>query len=97
MIAVRNEDEEKEEEGKRRCMLGGATGNRKASVGTMITTESERKATRENRLAIQPAGGHIDFRLNKQQQQLESRMIWMPAPRRKPRLRSLWSLRGWKM
>lgn len=50
-------------------MLGEATGDRKASVGTIMTTQSERKATREERLAIQPAGGHTGSRLHKQQQQ----------------------------
>ena len=62
-VAVRKEEEEEAEEEIRRCMLDGAMGSWKASVGTMTTTQSERTATREERLAIQPAGGHAGTRL----------------------------------
>lgn len=57
MVVVRKEEEDDEaEEERRRCMLDGATGGRKANVGTMLTmtttTQSEWKATRKERLAI---------------------------------------------
>jgi hypothetical protein len=99
-VVVRKAEEDDEEaEEKRRCMLDEAMGGRKASAGTMLTrttTQSEWKATRNERLAIQPAGGHAGSHSHKQQQQLGR--TWLDdarVKRKKAGPRAVWGLGGW--